>query len=206
MGKRVIRLNESDLKNIVKKVISEQTQDRNFVKGIQNFLNLKLRANLAVDGKTGTNSETERAISKYQSSIGVYPSDGVWGKDTWDHMPERDKKMLKDLIAKEGGLIDRFLNWIIKEQDISVQKNNDGKIILNGQKYKLQVKKGILGWIGVDIDDLIQTNDGWKVTASAAGISKTDIVPKDTISIIYKNLGQPTIDLGGKEPKRLVKA
>jgi hypothetical protein len=27
-------------------------------------------------------------------------------------MPERDKKMLKDLIAKEGGLIDRFLNWI----------------------------------------------------------------------------------------------
>jgi hypothetical protein len=128
MGKRVIRLNESDLKNIVKKVISEQTQDKNLIKGI------------------------------------------------------------------------------IKEQDISVQKNNDGKIIINGQKYKLQVKKGILGWIGVDIDDLIQTNDGWKVTASVAGISKTDIVPKDTISIIYKNLGQPTIDLGGKEPKRLVKA
>jgi hypothetical protein len=27
-------------------------------------------------------------------------------------MPEKDKNLLKNLIAKEGGLLDRFLNWI----------------------------------------------------------------------------------------------
>jgi hypothetical protein len=26
-------------------------------------------------------------------------------------MPEQDRKLLKDLIAKEGGPIDRVLNW-----------------------------------------------------------------------------------------------
>jgi hypothetical protein len=27
-------------------------------------------------------------------------------------MPEQDKKLLKDLTAKEGGPIDMFLNWM----------------------------------------------------------------------------------------------
>ena len=44
--------------------------------------------------------------------IGVYPTDGVWGPDTWNKMPPKDKKMLSDFIAKEGGLFDRFLNWL----------------------------------------------------------------------------------------------
>ena len=48
----------------------------------------------------------------YQSKIGVYPTDGVWGPDTWDKMPEKDKVLLKKLIAQEGGLFDRFLNFI----------------------------------------------------------------------------------------------
>jgi hypothetical protein len=111
MAKKVIRLTESDLTRIVSKVIKEQTEERNFIKGIQKFLNTK-GAKLAVDGKTGRNSQTEKAIMDYQSKIGVYPTDGVWGPDTWDKMPSKDKELLKKLIAQEGGPIDMFLNWI----------------------------------------------------------------------------------------------
>lgn len=111
MAKKVIRLTESDLTRIVQKVISEQTEERSFIKGIQQFLNTK-GAKLVVDGKTGPNSATESAIMKYQSKIGVYPTDGVWGPDTWEKMPEKDRMLLKKLISQEGGLIDRFLNFI----------------------------------------------------------------------------------------------
>lgn len=111
MANRIVRLTESDLTRIVKKVISEQTEERNFIKGIQQFLNTK-GAKLMVDGKTGPNSNTERAISNYQEKIGVYPADGVWGPNTWGKMPEKDKSILKNMIAQEGGLIDKFLNWV----------------------------------------------------------------------------------------------
>jgi hypothetical protein len=111
MAKKVIRLTESDLTRIVSKVIKEQTEERNFIKGIQNFLNTK-GAKLMVDGKTGPNSQTEKAIMDYQGKIGVYPTDGKWGSDTWDKMPEKDRVLLKNLIAKEGGIIDRLLNKI----------------------------------------------------------------------------------------------
>lgn len=117
--KKIIRLTESDLTNIVKKVINEQTEERNFIKGVQEFLNVKKitgdnKKPLVKDGRTDNNlsSQTAQAIERYQSMIGVYPTDGVWGPNTWDKMPSKDKALLKDLIAKEGGLIDRFLNWI----------------------------------------------------------------------------------------------
>ena len=42
----------------------------------------------------------------------VYPADGVRGENNWNKMPEQDKKILKDLTAKEGGLVDTFLNWL----------------------------------------------------------------------------------------------
>jgi hypothetical protein len=111
MVKKVIRLTESDLTKIVNKVIKEQTEERNFIKGIQNFLNSK-GAKLTVDGKTGPNSQTEKAIMAYQNKIGVYPTDGQWGPNTWEKMPEKDRVLLKKLIAQEGGLIDVFLNKI----------------------------------------------------------------------------------------------
>jgi peptidoglycan hydrolase-like protein with peptidoglycan-binding domain len=112
MNKKVIRLTESDLTRIVERVITEQSEERKFIRGIQQFLNQKIRANLTVDGKAGPNSATEAAISKYQSMIGVYPSDGVWGDQTWNKMPEKDKKLLNNLIAEEGGFLDKFLHWI----------------------------------------------------------------------------------------------
>jgi len=111
MAKKVIRLTEADLANVIKKVITEQSEERNITRAVQKFLNKTMRAGLMEDGKTGRGSATEAAISKYQSKIGVYPSDGTWGENTWNKMPEQDRKLLKDLIAKEGGPIDRVLNW-----------------------------------------------------------------------------------------------
>ena len=112
MAKKIIRLTESELAKVIGKVITEQSEERNMTRAIQKFLNQKMKAGLVEDGKTGRNSATEEAISKYQSKIGVYPSNGTWGENTWNKMPERDKKLLKDLIAKEGGPIDMFLNWM----------------------------------------------------------------------------------------------
>jgi len=87
--------------------------NRQIIRGVQRFLNEKMPSlKLVVDGKTGPGSKTEAAISKYQSMIGVIPSDGVWGRDTWEKMPPKDQKRLKWFIADEGGLMDKFFNWI----------------------------------------------------------------------------------------------
>lgn len=110
--KKVITLTERDLRKIVNRVISEQREDKKFTMSIQKFLNKKLNMNLEIDGKTGSNSETEKAISKYQSKIGVYPADGVWGPNTWDKMPPNDKKLLKSVISEDGDIFDRFINWV----------------------------------------------------------------------------------------------
>lgn len=93
----------------------------------------------------------------------------------------------------------------LKEQSLVAKKTDDGKILINGQKYKLQVEKPIVGWVNVNIDNIEQTNDGWRVTASKLGSHQTDIVPSDTINIIKQNLGSQEIKLGGKTPKKLVK-
>lgn len=113
MAKKIVRLTENDLVRIVRNVINEQSEEAKFIRGVQNFLNQKINAGLVVDGKTGPNSKTAQAIKKYQSMIGLYPADGVWGFNTWEQMPEKDQKLLKSLIAQEGGIIDRFLNWIM---------------------------------------------------------------------------------------------
>ena len=67
---------------------------------------------MEVDGSTGPNSKTAKAIEKYQGIIGCYPADGVWGPKTMEKMPMPDKKRLKDIIASMGGPIDKFLHWI----------------------------------------------------------------------------------------------
>lgn len=111
MTKKIIRLTESDLVKIVNRVINEQDirEETKFKLAIQDFLNQKIKANLDVDGLMG--DKTSEAISKYQQLIGADP-DGIWGQKTWNKMPENDKKLFKNLMAKRGGLIDKFLNFI----------------------------------------------------------------------------------------------
>lgn len=116
--KKVIRLTESDLATLVKRVITEQSEERKFTMVIQKFLNNKKiygdnNKPLVVDGRTDNNmtSQTAQAIAKYQKMIGANV-DGVWGEDTAEKMPQNDAKMLKQMMAKEGDILDKFLDMI----------------------------------------------------------------------------------------------
>jgi peptidoglycan hydrolase-like protein with peptidoglycan-binding domain len=85
-NKKVIRLTEKDLTNIIKRVIQEQLNDSDQIKAIQDFLNARYKKDpkfiqLKVDGKTGPNSSTEKAIMKYQIEKGL-ESDGQIGPNT----------------------------------------------------------------------------------------------------------------------------
>jgi hypothetical protein len=97
MGKKVIRLTESDLQKIVRRVVSEQSEEIKHTKAVQKFLNDKkvMDAKLVPDGKTGPNSETEKAIMKLQGMLGVYPTDGVWGPDTEDALESKKPEWYK---------------------------------------------------------------------------------------------------------------
>lgn len=84
--KKVVRLTEDDLNRIVKRVIKEQTEDRDFIRAVQDFLNARYRKDpkftlLVVDGRTGPNSKTEEAIKRYQSEKGI-EVDGTMGNET----------------------------------------------------------------------------------------------------------------------------
>jgi hypothetical protein len=84
-------------------------------RAIQRFLNEKkitdaFGKSLKVDGSIGPYSRTQEAIEKYQRSIGA--PIGEWRESTWEKMPPKDVKRLKWLIADEGGIIPKFLNWI----------------------------------------------------------------------------------------------
>lgn len=87
------------MKNILDNIIQEQTQlneqsdMHEKIIAVQKFLNEKLKLKLIPDGKTGPNSQTESAIMKYQTMIGVYPTDGVWGPNTEEKMTSQDKKI-----------------------------------------------------------------------------------------------------------------
>ena len=84
MVKKIIKLTEADLTNLVKRVISEQSEERKYTTAVQKILNDKriLNAKLEEDGRTGPNSQTEQVIMKLQGMLGVYPTDGVCGPDT----------------------------------------------------------------------------------------------------------------------------
>lgn len=128
--KKVIRLTESQLENIIRKVISEQyikedleqgmtdIERYNYNRGIQCFLNKKgikddKGNKLVMDGSIGNypKSKSAQAIYRYQEIIKVYPVDGVWGQDTIEAMPDADKKIFKDCISKYGDLFDKIYHY-----------------------------------------------------------------------------------------------
>ena len=116
MAKKIIKLNESDLMNIVKRVIKEQDENYKINMAIQCFLNKKgvkddSGQSLKLDGSIGNlpNSKSAQAIAKYQSSIGV-DDDGVWGYDTNSKMPPKDKIMYKQCISDHGDLFDKGMH------------------------------------------------------------------------------------------------
>jgi len=92
----------------------------------------------------------------------------------------------------------------IIEQRLVAIPQSDGTVVINKQKYRLQIQKFGF-WKDVDITEVKAEENQWMITANAFGMSKTDIVPQDTIIKIQNNLGNEVIELGGKEPKKLVK-
>jgi len=82
------------------KLLGEQDENTKGTIQIQKFLNKKEITDdggntLEEDGLAG--KATEEAISKYQTSLGVYPVDGVWGRDTMGKMPPADRKLYDSL-------------------------------------------------------------------------------------------------------------
>ena len=75
--KKIIRLTESDLKRLIERVVKEQDEEMyNITVAIQKFLNNRYKNDktfkpLRVDGKTGSNSQTEMAIKKYQKDATI---------------------------------------------------------------------------------------------------------------------------------------
>jgi murein L,D-transpeptidase YcbB/YkuD len=117
MAKKIIKLTENDLRNIVKRVIQEQDENYNFNKAVQSFLIKKKITDsnnkpIEKDGSIGTldnNSKSAQAISKYQSMIGVRP-DGVFGNDTIEKMKTKfpnDYKLWLECKSEEGDLFDK---------------------------------------------------------------------------------------------------
>jgi len=108
---------ESQIKYIIDSVIAEsktdvlteQQEEENYIKAVQTFLNqrLKLNPQLRIDGINGTG--TQRAIMKYQTIIGAYPVDGIWGEDTYNKMPPNDKKLFDEYMKSQGDIFDKIL-------------------------------------------------------------------------------------------------
>jgi len=82
------------------KLLGEQDENTKGTIQIQKFLNKKEITDdegntLEEDGLAG--KATEEAISKYQTSLGVYPVNGRWGIKTMDKMSGEDRKLYDSL-------------------------------------------------------------------------------------------------------------
>jgi|14_taG_2_1085336.scaffolds.fasta_scaffold01861_5 peptidoglycan hydrolase-like protein with peptidoglycan-binding domain len=99
------------LDNVVEeKLVTEQTEEKNFKKAVQCFLNKSMGAKLKVDGLHGDG--TKAAIENFQSKKGLYPVDGVWGPNTASKLTEKEIEIMKSCKSQHGDIIDKFLGWL----------------------------------------------------------------------------------------------
>jgi hypothetical protein len=96
---------ESQLKNIIKTQINEQTEEMNFKKAVQCFLNKLYKTNISVDGYHG--EKTEILIKKLQTSRGVWPVDGIWGPDTYNKLKPNEIEVLESCVSEYGDIVDK---------------------------------------------------------------------------------------------------
>lgn len=107
MGKRIIKITESDLTKIVKRVIKEQQNQLTSgdVYEIQNALReyfklKRINVQIPVDGKWGP--KTIEALKLFQSKEGL-DVDGIPGKDTYDAFHK---------LGLHEDLIDKLMKWV----------------------------------------------------------------------------------------------
>jgi CRISPR/Cas system-associated protein Cas7 (RAMP superfamily) len=119
MKTKIIKLTESDLTRIVKRVIKEQTEGYNFNRGLQCFLNKKgFRDDdgnmLKLDGSIGNypKSKSAQAIFKYQDTIGVVPDDVFGVQILWIRCQKEIKKVFKECISDYGDIFDKGAHWL----------------------------------------------------------------------------------------------
>jgi len=98
---RIRKLKIQAINEANQRILNEQPH-RDAVIKIQKFLNAKKITGdngkpLEEDGLTciDLSCQTAQAISEYQSSICVWPAEGVWGPDTMEKMPKEDKELLE---------------------------------------------------------------------------------------------------------------
>ena len=108
MAKKVIRLTESDLTKIVRRVIQEQNQlSGEEVFELQTALNdyfkmKKINMRIPVDAKWGPT--TIKALQEFQKREGIDP-DGIPGKDTYNALHK---------LGLNQDIIDKAIAWIGK--------------------------------------------------------------------------------------------
>jgi peptidoglycan hydrolase-like protein with peptidoglycan-binding domain len=116
MAKKIIRLTEKDLTNIVKRVIKEQNQmSGEEVFELQHALNdyFKLKNNpkrIVVDAKWGPS--TIEALKMFQKAEGINP-DGIAGRDTYDklHSSGLDQDAIDSILSG----LKKVGSWIAKK-------------------------------------------------------------------------------------------
>lgn len=105
---KIIRLTESDLRKIVKRVIQEQRQlSGEEVFELQTALNdyfkmKKINKQIPVDAKWGPT--TIKALQEFQKREGIDP-DGIPGKDTYSALHK---------LGLNQDIIDKAISWIGK--------------------------------------------------------------------------------------------
>lgn len=114
--KKII-ITESQIKKVIDIVlkerrINEQNELTNQTIAVQKFLNEKLKLGLTVDGLTGRGSKTSQGIAKYQTMLGVYPVDGVWGDNTYQKMPPADKQLFDKFSSESDDIFDTMTNQL----------------------------------------------------------------------------------------------
>lgn len=112
---------EEQIKNIVDSVIeesiqlTEQEEEKKRIVAVQKFLNSKYpKLQLVADGITGP--KTKMAIEKYQTQLGVYPVDGVWGPITEKKMPQKDKVLFDAYIKESDDIFDKIVKFFTSKK------------------------------------------------------------------------------------------
>ena len=100
-------LTESQVKIVVEHLMNESDEDlMNQNMAVQCFLNQKYRANIKVDGYIG--DQTKKLIERLQSEKGIFPADGMWGRQTLSKLSKSELGVFRQCTSQHGDMIDKI--------------------------------------------------------------------------------------------------
>jgi hypothetical protein len=89
----------------------------------------------------------------------------------------------------------------IQEQRVDARAE-DGKVVLNGHKYRLSIKDPTFGWVAVNVKKLIPSDKTWQITAGKLWKEETKTIHQDAVQAIISKIGASTILLKDKQDKQ----